>query len=466
MDRQGLGTMSIPMINPFNWGYNGTVKHIISQDGTTALNLKDSKGTLQFHQFVSDNIPTLRNGSNFKLNPFLFTGILQTMYLASADFSSKFNVFYGREIKNFSDDGIATIDWVMTKHWQKQYNITETSNGGMKFDTDKFETDRQETHPADWPRLHPRTRFLKKEELDLIHDDPSEFKKPLVIIIHGVAGGSHEPIIRSLAQEISSINNGNKFQVCVLNARGCARSKISNKKLYSALHIQDMEEFIKTQKLQYPNRKIYAVGFSFGAAQLGNYLGMRGENTALNAACTVSGPWDLVSSCLKLKQDFWSNKLFSKAITQFLTRLVKVNMGELEVPEGYEPECKPTPENPIFYTCTKSNVKKAKTLTSTIEFDGMFTAPSLGFNSALEYYREASPRNNLENIKTPTLVINSTDDPIIGLESIPIESKMNPNILLCETDLGGHLAYLDSNYDSWMTKQVAQFFYKFDELVL
>lgn len=422
------------------------------------LKLKDSNDKTDLEHFISQNVPPLANGSKFNLSPFLFTGILQTMYLGAADLSKEFPVFYGREIVKYSDNGVSTADWVMDS-WKEQYNFNE-SNG--HFDKAKFNQDEKETHAENWPRLHPRTRYLKDAEITNVHSDD----RPLVVVLHGLAGGSHEPVIRSLTYNLSHFDNG-RFQVVVLNTRGCARSKITTRALFTALNTNDIEEFLTENRRKHPNRKMYAVGFSFGGAMLSNYLGRVGENTPLTASASLCCPWDMVSSSNKMAQDWWTSKLFSKSITQFLTRMVEVNMGELEVPDGTKPTYKPSVENPSYFTFTKSNLKKAKTFTSTVEFDNLFTAPCLGFATAIDYYREASPVVRLQNIKIPTLIICSKDDPVVGTDAIPYsQARANPHVLLCETDLGGHLSYLDNDKKPWATKQIATFFGKFDELVL
>lgn len=448
---------TLPLLNPYHWGFNGTVKHFVGKEGTMELNMKDEKENTDLEHFVSQNVPSLKDGANFKLNPFLFTGILQTVYLAAADFSKQSPVFYGREIVKYSDFGVSTADWVMSS-WKDDYELDKRTG---HFDQARFKNDEKETHVEGWPRLHPRTRYLKEEELLKVHTN----EKPLVVVLHGLAGGSHEPIIRSLTYNLSNIDNG-RFQVVVLNTRGCARSKITTPTLFSALNTGDLEEFLIENKKRHPNRKIYTVGFSFGACMLSNYLGRVGENAPVAAAATLCNPWDMVSSAYKMSDDFWSKRLFSKNIAQFLTRLVEVNMAELEVPEGTVPDHKPSVENPSYYTFTRSNLEKAKHFVSTMDFDGLFTAPTLGFSSALEYYKEASPINRLPNITVPTLIINAKDDPVIGPEAIPRkEAQANPHVLLCETDLGGHLSYLDSENKSWATEQIANFFSKFDEMV-
>ncbi|AJP87882.1 Eht1p [Saccharomyces cerevisiae YJM1478] len=444
-----------PAINPFHWGYNGTVSHIVGENGSIKLHLKDNKEQVDFDEFANKYVPTLKNGAQFKLSPYLFTGILQTLYLGAADFSKKFPVFYGREIVKFSDGGVCTADWLIDS-WKKDYEFDQSTTS---FDKKKFDEDEKATHPEGWPRLQPRTRYLKDNELEELR----EVDLPLVVILHGLAGGSHEPIIRSLAENLS---RSGRFQVVVLNTRGCARSKITTRNLFTAYHTMDIREFLQREKQRHPDRKLYAVGCSFGATMLANYLGEEGDKSPLSAAATLCNPWDLLLSAIRMSQNWWSRTLFSKNIAQFLTRTVQVNMGELGVPNGSLPDHPPTVKNPSFYMFTPENLIKAKSFKSTREFDEVYTAPALGFPNAMEYYKAASSINRVDTIRVPTLVINSRDDPVVGPDQPYSIVEKNPRILYCRTDLGGHLAYLDKDNNSWATKAIAEFFTKFDELVV
>ncbi|KAM3162960.1 Medium-chain fatty acid ethyl ester synthase/esterase 2 [Lachancea thermotolerans] len=443
--------MPLPIFNPFHWGYHGTIEQVSNPNGTVALTLKDEKKPVQFSDFVSREIPGLKDKAKFEVNPLLFTGYLQTLYLGGADFSKSFPVYYGREIVKFSDGGICTADWVM-KSWESKYGA----------DTSSFKTDEQATHPENWPRLHPRTRFLEESEKKDVHNS----EKPLVVVLHGLAGGSHEPIIRSLTQDLSNAGDS-KFDVVVLNCRGCARSKITTRKLFYAVFTSDIREFIAREKARHPSRKIYAVGFSFGATMLGHYLGEEGEKAPIEAASFLCNPWDLYQSALKMNQDWWSRNLFSKNIAQFLIRLVKVNIKELEFKEGDVMPAEPASlEHPSFCVFTSKNLRKAREFGSTAEFDNLFTAPCLGFDNAMDYYKACGSIHQLPNIKVPSLIINSKDDPVVGEDSIPYKcAKESDNLVLCVSDLGGHLAFLDKKYNSWATAKIAAFFDKFEELV-
>lgn len=447
----------IPTLNLFHWGSSGTVTQYTREKGTISLKLKNSNGRIQLHELINEKIPSLRNKAKFQLNPYLFTGILQTMYLNSGFLIKSFPVFYGREIIEYSDSGVSTADWVM-EDWANDYNFDYKTN---HYNREKFMSDEVATHPDGWPRLHPLTRYLKENEKTKIHSEA----KPLIVIIHGLAGGSHEPIIKSMAHDLSKVN---KFKIVVLNTRGCARSKLTTKKLFYALATNDLRELITKLHEENNERKIYAVGFSFGATILANYLGEERESTPLSGACCLCNPWDLVLSTHKICDDFWSKHIFLKTITQFLVRTVEVNMNELQYSEGVDPapEFPPSLEHPSYHVFTSENVARAKDFKSFVEFDRVYTAPCLGLQNPFDYYKISSSILRLPNIRVPTLIINSRDDPIIGNACIPIkQAQENEYVVLCETDIGGHLAYLDKDMGSWATQQIACYFDKLEEFI-
>jgi hypothetical protein len=60
------------------------------------------------------------------------------------------------------------------------------------------------------------------------------------------------------------------------------------------------------------------------------------------------------------------------------------------------------------------------------EFDDRVTAPLNGYLNVDDYYRRASSRYFLGAIETPTLIIQSEDDPFVFKHSIPEASELSP----------------------------------------
>ena len=61
-----------------------------------------------------------------------------------------------------------------------------------------------------------------------------------------------------------------RWDALVVNARGCAMSKITTGVLFNARATWDAREVIRWARETWPDRKIFAVGFSLGANILTN----------------------------------------------------------------------------------------------------------------------------------------------------------------------------------------------------
>ncbi|ODV63803.1 AB-hydrolase YheT [Ascoidea rubescens DSM 1968] len=412
-----------------SWGFRGTVRQYCSD--TVKLPLKDgsslesdSTKVIPFQQLINQT-KAFRDKARFYLNPLLFNGALQTFYLSTHDFKNSYKVYYGRRtLVSLDGKSTASLD----------YAIDDPN-----LSTEEFEKLEKKTHPEGWPRLHPRTRFFSEEE---IHekDAPSDDSKPMLIILHGLAGGSHEPIIRQFVEKLYYTKSVFKEIIC-LHSRGCGRSKITTPELFCGLSTDDLRQLILNLKKQFPNRPIFVMGFSFGSVTVVNYLGQySGKDSGVECAVTIGNPWDMVDSSYHLHDSLSGKYIFSPAVTSFLFKLIKNNYNELKESPHYE------------------KYKQQHQPKNLPEFDTLFTAPIFGFQTAYDYYRKSSPVNRLPKIKTPLLSINSTDDPVTGTHLPWNEFKANPYCCLLSTDLGGHLSWLKPNNTSWFVDTVSDFF--------
>lgn len=418
----------------FPWGFRANVK-VHAGDHSVSLPGRQG-GSVTLKQLVASKVPLVDPTKKLWLNPLLFNGVLQTLYYASAKSDDKFLVWYGRELFDFADGGVASFDWIVPKP-----------------DEEEFTRLYKETLPDGWPRLHPRTRYFTESELETVKKVDPENTRPLLAVFHGLNGGSHEPLIRDLAQLLTSGDHQDKWDVVVLNCRGCCRTKITTGTLFTALSVGDIHETLSELRRRYPKRPIYAAGFSFGAAMLANYLGSPHENKVdLKAATLVGCPWDLVAGSRRMLQSWLGAYLFAPALTTFLFKLVKSNYGGLQ---GHRPD---------FFT--DELLHKLKTEAKTPDqFDDMVTSKIIGYSSALEYYKDALPEQRIGNISVPTLALNSTDDPVVSVD-LPVDAfRANEHLALVETDLGGHLGYVTSDKQFWCSKVAEQFFTEFEKNV-
>ncbi|KAK6456300.1 alcohol acyl transferase [Scheffersomyces xylosifermentans] len=424
-----------------NWGFRTNVKlHQAQGKDSLTLPLKNSPGeTVQFSDFIKNEVKIIDTSKKLWLNPLLFNGVLQTLYYTSVDTTKKFLIYYGRELFTYKDKGICSLDWVIPKPESKE----------------EFKKLHDQTFPEGFPKLHPRTRYMTEEELAArrAHNQDTDSTKPIVVILHGLSGGSHEPLIRNLADSINKNTEG--WDTVVLNNRGCCRTLITSPKLFNALSTEDIREVLVDLKERYPSRPIYAVGFSFGACILANFLGDPNQDektrSLVKAACLIGCPWDLVDSSHHLDNSYSGIYLFNPALTTFLQKMVKNNYAALR---SFDPE--------LF---TDELYRKFMAPKTTWQFDDVFTCSTAGFSDAYTYYREASPARRIGSIKTPTLILNSNDDPAVSVRLPWLEVSRNPALALVETDLGGHLSYAQSSGEFWSVLVVEEYFKSFSETI-
>ncbi len=174
-----------------------------------------------------------------QLNPFLFNGHLQTMWTVTKAHGPA--IYYRRRL--FEADhhiykGTFSVDFVVGPH-----------------------------DDAD-AALPPRTASFSEEGWAGIGSDDSE---PMLIVLHGLSGGSHEIYLRHCIEPL--VADGSNWHVCVLNARGCAQTAITSGILYNARATWDVRQVVSWAKATFPNRPLFGLGFSLGANILTNVSG-------------------------------------------------------------------------------------------------------------------------------------------------------------------------------------------------
>ena len=80
--------------------------------------------------------------------------------------------------------------------------------------------------------------------------------------------------------------------------------------------------------------------------------------------------------------------------------------------------------------------------------DEVLTSKLWDFKKAEEYWRAASCLQHIHKIITPTLFINSVDDPVVGTKCIDFDVfRQNPNVAIATTKYGGHIGYSETFYN-------------------
>lgn len=141
------------------------------------------------------------------LNPLLFNGHLQTMWTATKPSGPQ--VYYRRRIFEADHDtykGTYAVDFAV-----EPFEGNDTS-------------------------LPHRTMYYTEEEEKSMGSDDS---KPMLVILHGLSGGSHEIYLR---HTIAPLLGEGGWEACVVNSRGCAGSKFTSGVLYNARATWDLRQ--------------------------------------------------------------------------------------------------------------------------------------------------------------------------------------------------------------------------------
>ncbi|KAK5945380.1 hypothetical protein PMZ80_002585 [Knufia obscura] len=342
-----------------------------------------------------------------QLNPFLFNGHLQTIWSILKSKSSP--IYYKRWLFEQQDPaypGTFAVDFVV-----KPYEPKDT--------------------------ILPRTTNYTKNEFDNIGSDDS---KPMLVCLHGLSGGSYELYLRSVLAPLVTEEGG--WEACVINSRGCAKSKITTPILFNARSTWDLRQTVKWLRETFPNRPLYGVGFSLGANILTNYLGEEGANCQFKAAVALSNPWSLDVSNAGLQSTWFKRNIYSRAMGTNLKKLY-----------GYHKD--------VVLKNSAIDDQEVKNVRFLHEFDRAIQCPTWGYPTEQAYYRDASSTDSVLAIRIPFLAISAQDDPIVCDFAIPRQEFLQtPYGVLCTTSLGGHLGWFKPAGGRWMADATNAFFQK------
>lgn len=191
------------------------------------------------------------------LNPFLFNGHLQTAWTVMK--YDPVPIYYKRKV--FQSDSAAysghyAIDFVVEPYeMPPEGELTDQA--------------RKYTLSSGLPE---RTSFFSEDQFAAL---PSDDTKPMLVVLHGLSGGSHELYLRHV---LAPLVADKSWEACVVNSRGCAQTKITSGVLYNARATWDVRQSVKWLRKMFPNRPLFGIGFSLGANILTNVRTDESEN--------------------------------------------------------------------------------------------------------------------------------------------------------------------------------------------
>lgn len=261
--------------------------------------------------------------------------------------------------------------------------------------------------------------------LDIDYYEPHNKTKKLAILVHGLEGSSQDHYMLNMAQTLSRLD----MNSAAINLRSCSGRLNNLLKTYHSGKTEDLVRVLNSIDKKY--EEIYLIGFSIGGNIILKYLGEYKADSRIKKAYAISPPIDLESS--------------AKALAQAGTKIYMMNLLK-------NLKKKITAKAKVFPgLISDDNFDEIKNF---YDYDNKYTAPLNGFKNAEDYWQKASSKEFIKNIKTPTTILSSYDDPFLGPECFPeIKSDYLSTLY---TQYGGHIGFMDFNW----RKLSFEFFYE------
>jgi len=363
-----------------------------SQKSKLVLLHKNSRIAKLFNLF-SDNLVQSYHPTLYLLSGHIQTALLEFINVGISMFRNILNIYnfhYEREIFKLSDNGTIAID-----HCQ-------TSSSSIR----------------------------KNDQI--------------LLVLPGYTSNSEDYYIKSFVESLVD-----DFEVKVMHMRGIG-IKLSTPKMMSWDSFKDLEEYLQHLGNQYPDKKIYCVGFSFGGMLLARYLGTRGEDVPKNfiAGAGICYPPHMGITASFTEKNYGG--IYSMICTRNLRKIFNENVDVI-FNEKLCPKSILIDKDKII-----QDIQKAKFVT---EFDNSYTTRFLELENANEYYEKSDLKDLFANISKPFLSVFTIDDPIIPFDTVPLKTmENNKNMVTLVNNNGGHLAFFSGLIpERWISLPVKTF---------
>jgi predicted alpha/beta-fold hydrolase len=244
----------------------------------------------------------------------------------------------------------------------------------------------------------------------------SDPQAPLLVIFHGLEGSSSSHYAQAFAE--CAAQRG--WDCALPHFRGCSGELNRAPRAY---HSGDFEEIGWMLARLTPGRPgpVHAVGVSLGGNALLRWAQESGERATrqVQSIAAVCAPLDLAAA-----GDAIGRGLNRRIYTPMFLRTMKPKaLAKLA-------------QHPGLFDAER--LRAARDLR---EFDDVFTGPLHGFAGVDDYWRRASSRHRLAEIRVPALVINPRNDPFVPADSLPAPHEAGRAVELWQPAHGGHVGF-------------------------
>jgi predicted alpha/beta-fold hydrolase len=269
------------------------------------------------------------------------------------------------------------------------------------------------------------TRWFETEQGTKIraecHWQPDARQHPTLVILHGLEGSCDSGYIRGTAEKAWVAG----FNVVRMNQRNCGGTEEMTSTLYHSGLSGDVLAVVTELIEQDGMPEVFAVGFSMGGNLVLKMAGELGADAPddLRAVVAVAPALDLAACADALAEP--RNFIYERHFVRRLKRRMRLKASLF-------PELFPL-----------GGITEFEGIATVRDFDELITARFCDFRGASDYYARSSASVVVADIRLPTLIITSKDDPFVPYRPFQNPAMTgNPNITLVATERGGHCAFI------------------------
>lgn len=276
-------------------------------------------------------------------------------------------------------------------------------------------------------------------DLDWLDSNPLQ---PLAIVLHGLSGSSDSIYVLGIQQAL----HASGISSVALNFRGSSGEANRLARSYHGGDTGDIAVLASALRERFPQRKLFAIGYSIGANVLLKWLGETGGENPLTAACAVSVPFSLATCSEQLDRGF--SKVYRNRLRDDLLASVERKRAVLANSERVDEFRK------------LQSLGSLQGITTFRDYDNAVMAPLHGFRDADDYYARSSSAQFMHGIRIPTRVIHALDDPFMTPDVVPPASAISNSVEMLVSPFGGHVGFVGGGVGKphyWLESSIPAF---------
>ncbi len=295
----------------------------------------------------------------------------------------------------------------------------------------------QQTIWANKIRPRPRVRLIRErielDDGDFIDLDWNDRQTgPLILVLHGLEGSSESNYAAGILRSFSQRG----WTAVMMHFRGCSGEPNRLARRYHAGDTGDLATVLSLLVKRFPDKPVFAVGYSLGGNVLLKWLGETGDNNPLTSAVSISVPYKLADCAERLNMGF--SRFYQKIL---LDRLLHVTRKK-------------------YADRNEVDLEMINRIRTIRDFDDQVTAPLHGFRDVDHYYDSASCFPYLKKISTPTLILHARDDPFMWPSTLPLQTDLADAVTMDLSPDGGHVGFVSGSPlrpVCWLEQRIPEF---------